>query len=82
MQNDDSIGDDVPGRVDRLLLSEEIRSVVTEASASGVTLRIGPHAKRLSELREAMGLSQRSIADELIRVAAHAGVPVEMDRLD
>ena len=69
-------------RVDRLLLLEEVKSVVMKAAAAGHTLRIGPHAKRLFESGQAAGFSQGRIADELIIAAAQAGVPVEIDRTE
>jgi predicted dienelactone hydrolase len=69
-------------RVDFLVLLEEIKAIVMKAAAARRTLRIGPDAKRLSELYQSAEFSRERIADELIIAAAHAGVPVEIDRSD
>jgi hypothetical protein len=74
-------GQNTPNRVVEvdLPLLEQVRSIVSEAAAIGGTLRIGPHAKRLSESYGSSGISQKNISDELLMVAAQAGVPVEID---
>jgi hypothetical protein len=65
-----------------LLLLDQIDSIVQRAAAVGGTLQIAPHAKRLSASFGSAGLSQKSIADELMMIAAQAGVPVEIDHSD
>jgi hypothetical protein len=66
-------------RAPPMLLVQEVKKIIADASSGGGTLQVGPHAKRLRSALEATGLSQRLIADELIRAAARAGIPVEMD---
>jgi hypothetical protein len=60
------------------LVSDEVRNVVADAIASGGTLRIGPHAKRLTESYLGSGLSQRQIADEFILAGSRAHVALEI----
>ena len=66
----------------QILLSEEVAEIVKRAAVSGGTLQVAPHARRLRLSEAGLGLSPRSIADELILAAARAGIPVEMDRAD
>jgi hypothetical protein len=63
-----------------LLLRDEVGSIVRSAAASGETLRLGPHVKRLREQFALAGLPHGTIADELILSAAQVGVPVELTR--
>jgi hypothetical protein len=60
----------------------EVDRIVAEAAAERSILRVGEHARRLSELEGAGGVSKKSIADALIRAASKAGVAVEMDSTD
>ena len=80
MDIDSGISTGASEHVDRLLLREELNSIVMEAAAAGDTLSVGPHAKRLSKSELAGGRSQRSIEDELILIASQAGVAIEMGR--
>jgi hypothetical protein len=61
------------------LVREEIGNIVAGAAATGGTLRIGAHARRLTESYGGAGLSQRQIADELILAASKANLAVEID---
>ncbi len=54
-------------------------TIVAAAVAEGDILRIAPHTKRLQNLSEATGLSEKSITDALILAAARAGIPIEID---
>ena len=79
MHEDSGGSGQISDLMERLLLHEQLRSIVKEAAAAGGTLQIGPHAKRLSETQDGIGLTQRNIADELIMIAAQAGVPIEIN---
>ena len=61
-----------------LILIQEVEQIIERAVAAGGTLRIGPHVRRLGPSLAATGFSERNIADELIRAAAHAGIPIEI----
>jgi hypothetical protein len=61
------------------LVREEIGNIVAGTVAAGGTLRIGAHARRLTESYGGSGLSQRQIADELIMAASKANLAVEID---
>jgi len=63
-------------------LIEEVEQIVTRAAATGGTFRVSRHAKQLQLSLSASGFSERRIADELIRAAARAGIPVEMGSCD
>jgi hypothetical protein len=60
-------------------LRSQIETIVAAAVAEGDILRIAPHTKRLQNLSEATGLSEKSITDALILAAARAGIPIEID---
>jgi len=66
----------------QMLLSDQVEAIVRKAAVSGGTLQIRAHTRRLRCSHAGLGLSPRSIADELIIAAARAGIPVEMDRAD
>jgi hypothetical protein len=61
-------------------LIEEVEQIVSRAAAVGGTLQIGRYAKRLQS--SLAGFSEKSIADELIRAAARAGIPIEISSGD
>jgi hypothetical protein len=61
------------------LLMTEVEQVIRDAAADGGTLRIGPHAKRLCLSLAAIGISEKTVTHELIRAAARAGIPIEID---
>jgi len=63
-------------------IDKEIRLIVADAVSSGETLRMGMHVKRLEAAYGATGLSKARIENELILAAAHAGVPLEMNRAE
>lgn len=65
-----------------IVLLEEVEQIITNAAATGGTFQVGRHAKRLRSSPAASGFSERSIADELIRAAARAGIPVEISSAD
>ncbi len=77
-----SNGETVSPEDDRRLFLEEVGRIVTSAAANGDILQIGRYTKQLGASALAAGFAPRSIADELIRAASSAGVPVEMDRYD
>jgi len=80
MDEDTSGGATYQGDV--LLLAEEAMGLVTQAAAaSGTILRMSSQAKRLSQSPLALGFSTQVIADQLLLAAAHAGVPIEIDKL-
>jgi hypothetical protein len=60
------------------LVREEIGNIVAGSASAGGTLRIGAHARRLTESYRGSGLSQRQIADELIMAASKANLAVEI----
>ena len=62
------------------LVSEEIRRIIADAIQSGECLDTGRHATRVATAYPGSGLSPEGIADELVRAAIQAGVPVEMSR--
>jgi len=66
-------------QIDRQLLFEEIRMIVSDAITSREILRIGKHANRLQQAYPAGGLSHRGIANEIILAASLAKVPLEID---
>ena len=66
---------------DVLLLAEEAMGLVTRAGAAGRIVRMSSQAKLLSQSPLALGFSTRTIADQLILAAAHAGVPIEIDEV-
>ena len=66
-------------RLVRILVSEEIERIVAEASHERrVLLRAGEHAFRLAKAYPNSGLTGRQLVDGIIKVAAAAGVPVEI----
>ncbi len=68
-------------RLVRILVSEEIERIVAEASHERrVLLRAGEHAFRLSKAYPNSGLTGRQLVDGIVKVAAAAGVPVEITR--
>jgi hypothetical protein len=64
----------------RRLQKREIRRVVAEVRARGGILHSGPLAGRLATTYPGTGYSTGRIIDEIIAVAADAGVPVEIGR--
>ena len=68
-----------PSRAITRLVREEIGNIVAGSAVTGGTLRIGAHARRLTESYRGSGLSQRQIADELIMAASKASLAVEID---
>lgn len=64
----------IPGQ----LILDEIQVIVAEAIAMGGTLQIRPYVDRLLKVYEGAGFSKSWIANELIRSAASAKVPLEL----
>jgi hypothetical protein len=64
------------------LIDDEIRLIVADAIASGETLRMGSHVKRLAETYANGTISRQQIGNDLILAAARANVPLEMDQTE
>ena len=61
-----------------ILLIEEVEQIVIRAAEVGGILQVSPHAKRLRSSLAGSGFSEKRIANELIRAAARAGIPIEI----
>ena len=62
------------------LVLEEIRRVVADFIPSRSCLNSGRHAAEIARAYPNSGMTAEDIAEEIITAAAHAMVPVEMNR--
>jgi hypothetical protein len=60
------------------LVSKEIRRLVAEAIADGGMLSVANCVARITVVYPNCGISKRQIADEVVMVAAAAGIAVEI----